>query len=136
VFIKDISELNALLKKIDLCPISKGGILGAIIGDIAGSRFEFRNEKSTDVELFTDADDFTDDTVIDDFGSSSSGGNSSGNSSSGSSGSGSANGSSGTMTPGSNSGSSAAGSTGLPTYEDMLRNGRDLDDDGFLNDHR
>ena len=25
---------------------------------------------------------------------------------------------------------------GLPTYEDMLRNGRNLDDDGFLNDHR
>lgn len=43
---------------------SKGGILGAIIGDIAGSRFEFRNEKSTDVELFTEADDFTDDTVM------------------------------------------------------------------------
>ncbi len=64
VFIKDISELNALLKKIDLCPISKGGILGAIIGDIAGSRFEFRNEKSTDVELFTDADKFTDDSVM------------------------------------------------------------------------
>ena len=64
VFIKDISELNALLKKIDLCPISRGGILGAILGDIAGSRFEFRNEKSTDVELFTDADDFTDDTVM------------------------------------------------------------------------
>ena len=41
----------------------------------------------------------------------------------------------GTMTPGSSSGS-ASGSTGLPTYEDMLRNGRDLDDDGFLNDHR
>lgn len=27
-------------------------------------------------------------------------------------------------------------SLGLPTYEDMLRNGRNLDDDGFLNDHR
>ena len=24
----------------------------------------------------------------------------------------------------------------LPTYDDMLRNGRDLDDDGFLNDYR
>jgi hypothetical protein len=32
---------------------NKGGILGAIIGDIAGSRFEFRNEKSTDIKLFT-----------------------------------------------------------------------------------
>ena len=43
---------------------SKGGILGAILGDIAGSRFEFRNEKSTDVKLFTDADKFTDDSVM------------------------------------------------------------------------
>ena len=64
VFIKDVSELNSLLKKIELCPVSKGGILGAIIGDIAGSRFEFRNEKSTDIKLFTEADDFTDDTVM------------------------------------------------------------------------
>ena len=43
---------------------SKGGILGAILGDIAGSRFEFRNEKSTNIKLFTEADDFTDDTVM------------------------------------------------------------------------
>lgn len=43
---------------------SKGGILGAILGDIAGSRFEFRNEKSTDIKLFTAADKFTDDTVM------------------------------------------------------------------------
>ena len=44
--------------------VNNGGILGAIIGDIAGSRFEFRNEKSTDVKLFTEADYFTDDTVM------------------------------------------------------------------------
>ena len=44
--------------------VNNGGILGAIIGDIAGSRFEFRNEKSTDIKLFTEADDFTDDTVM------------------------------------------------------------------------
>ena len=43
---------------------SKGGILGAIIGDIAGSRFEFRNEKSINVKLFTAVDKFTDDTVM------------------------------------------------------------------------
>lgn len=43
---------------------SKGGILGAILGDIAGSRFEFHNEKSTDIKLFTEADYFTDDTVM------------------------------------------------------------------------
>ena len=44
--------------------VNNGGILGAIIGDIAGSRFEFRNEKSIDVKLFTAADKFTDDTVM------------------------------------------------------------------------
>ena len=43
---------------------SEDGILGAIIGDIAGSRFEFRNEKSINVKLFTAADKFTDDTVM------------------------------------------------------------------------
>lgn len=44
--------------------VNNGGILGAILGDIAGSRFEFRNEKSTDIKLFTEADYFTDDTVM------------------------------------------------------------------------
>lgn len=44
--------------------VNNGGILGAIIGDIAGSRFEFRNEKSINVKLFTAADKFTDDTVM------------------------------------------------------------------------
>ena len=45
-------------------PVVKGGILGAIIGDIAGSRFEFFNVKSTHLKLFTAADKFTDDTVM------------------------------------------------------------------------
>ena len=44
--------------------VNNGGILGAIIGDIAGARFEFRNEKSINVKLFTAADKFTDDTVM------------------------------------------------------------------------
>ena len=43
---------------------NNGGILGAILGDIAGSRFEFRNEKSTDIDLFAASDYFTDDTVM------------------------------------------------------------------------
>lgn len=43
---------------------NNGGILGAVIGDIAGSRFEFRNVKSKDIKLRTAADDFTDDTVM------------------------------------------------------------------------
>lgn len=38
-------------------------MLGAIIGDIIGSRFEFNNTHSIDFELFTPECDFTDDTV-------------------------------------------------------------------------
>ncbi len=39
-------------------------MLGAVIGDIAGSRFEFDNYKSKDFEFFTDKCRFTDDTVM------------------------------------------------------------------------
>ena len=39
-------------------------MIGAIIGDIVGSRFEFANHKSTDFELFTNDCRFTDDTVM------------------------------------------------------------------------
>ncbi len=38
-------------------------MLGAAIGDIIGSRFEFRNYKSTNFELFTADNHFTDDTI-------------------------------------------------------------------------
>ena len=38
-------------------------MLGAAIGDIAGSRFEFDNHRDTDFELFHTDSDFTDDTV-------------------------------------------------------------------------
>lgn len=38
-------------------------MLGAIIGDIVGSRFEFDNTNETGFELFTEECDFTDDTV-------------------------------------------------------------------------
>ena len=41
-----------------------GGIIGAIIGDIAGSFYEFYNCKSTNIALFTDGTQFTDDTVM------------------------------------------------------------------------
>lgn len=37
---------------------------GAIIGDIAGSRFEFNNHRSKEFKLFTQWDFFTDDTVM------------------------------------------------------------------------
>lgn len=38
-------------------------MLGAIIGDIAGSRFEFNNAKNSDFKLFTNECSFTDDTI-------------------------------------------------------------------------
>lgn len=40
------------------------GIIGAIIGDIVGSRFEWSNTKKTDFELFAPWSKFTDDTVM------------------------------------------------------------------------
>lgn len=39
-------------------------MIGAIIGDVVGSRFEFNNHRSTDFELFHPDCDFTDDTVM------------------------------------------------------------------------
>ena len=39
-------------------------ILGAIIGDIIGSVYEFNNVKTTDFELFCERTDFTDDSVL------------------------------------------------------------------------
>ena len=38
-------------------------MLGAIIGDIVGSRFEFNNTSDFDFELFTAECDYTDDTI-------------------------------------------------------------------------
>ena len=38
-------------------------MLGAIIGDIVGSRYEFANIHTTDFELFTSHNSFTDDTI-------------------------------------------------------------------------
>ena len=38
-------------------------MIGAIIGDIVGSRFEFNNTNRTDFELFTEECSFTDDTI-------------------------------------------------------------------------
>lgn len=39
-------------------------MLGAIIGDIVGSRFEFNNHRSKDFDLFTDASFVTDDSIM------------------------------------------------------------------------
>lgn len=44
--------------------VSKGGIMGAIIGDIAGSFYEFCNVKHTDFQMFISGSNFTDDTVM------------------------------------------------------------------------
>lgn len=38
-------------------------MLGAIIGDIVGSRYEFANTHTTHFELFTSYNNFTDDTI-------------------------------------------------------------------------
>lgn len=56
------------IRSVDLNEIMKvkGGVymLGAIIGDIVGSRFEWRNHKSKDFELFTNKCSPTDDSVM------------------------------------------------------------------------
>lgn len=39
-------------------------MLGAIVGDIVGSRFEFNNIKTKDFELFTDDCFATDDSIM------------------------------------------------------------------------
>jgi ADP-ribosylglycohydrolase len=39
-------------------------MIGAIIGDIVGSRFEFKNHRSTEFDLFTRDCSFTDDTIL------------------------------------------------------------------------
>lgn len=39
-------------------------MLGAIIGDVIGSRFELNNLKDTNFKLFTEESKFTDDTVL------------------------------------------------------------------------
>lgn len=39
-------------------------MIGAITGDIAGSRFEWDNHRSKDFELFADECSFTDDSVM------------------------------------------------------------------------
>ena len=39
-------------------------MLGAIIGDVVGSRFEFNNIKTKEFELVTEESEFTDDSVM------------------------------------------------------------------------
>ncbi len=51
---------------IEILTLGKGGndMIGAMIGDIVGSRFEFNNHKSKDFELFTDECFVTDDSIM------------------------------------------------------------------------
>lgn len=44
--------------------MNNNGIIGAIIGDIVGSRFEFNNYRDTDFEFLTILNELTDDTVM------------------------------------------------------------------------
>lgn len=44
--------------------MGKFNMLGALVGDIIGSVYEFCNTKSTDFELFCGASKFTDDSVM------------------------------------------------------------------------
>ena len=44
--------------------MEKKKILGALVGDIVGSVYEFCNTKSTDFELFCGGSNFTDDSVM------------------------------------------------------------------------
>ena len=39
-------------------------MLGAIVGDIVGSVYEFDNHRSKDFPLFTERSHFTDDTIL------------------------------------------------------------------------
>lgn len=58
-------ERTLEMLKADSCEqFVDGGIIGAIIGDVVGSFYEFYNCKSTNIALFTSGTTFTDDTVM------------------------------------------------------------------------
>ena len=61
---KEDNRTLAMLKADKSGQLVSGGIIGAIIGDIIGSFYEFCNCKSTNISLFTGSSQFTDDTVM------------------------------------------------------------------------
>lgn len=63
-FRENKQKQSATTHAIDTSHIAKSGILGAVIGDIVGSTHEFLQTKSTDFELFTENNAYTDDTVM------------------------------------------------------------------------
>ena len=62
--LKERQKQNTNAQPIDITHIAKSGILGAIIGDIVGSTHEFLQTKSTDFDLYTDNNHYTDDSVM------------------------------------------------------------------------
>jgi ADP-ribosylglycohydrolase len=59
--IKSIFDLNCFKKPVTS---NSNTIIGAVIGDVIGSVFEWNNIKTTDFNLFNPKCDFTDDTVL------------------------------------------------------------------------
>lgn len=59
---RTLEMLNAGSDKND--QLVRGGIIGSIIGDVAGSFYEYYNCKSTNIGLFHEYSQFTDDTVM------------------------------------------------------------------------
>ncbi len=60
-YIKSIFDLKCFKKPITS---NSNTIIGAVIGDVIGSVFEWNNIKTTDFDLFNPKCDFTDDTVL------------------------------------------------------------------------
>ncbi len=60
-YIKSIFDLKCYKKPMTS---NSNTIIGAVIGDVIGSVFEWNNKKTTDFELFNPKCDFTDDTVL------------------------------------------------------------------------
>lgn len=61
---KEDGRTQVMLKADNSERLVSGGIIGAIIGDIVGSFYEFYNCKSTKIALFNSGTTFTDDTVM------------------------------------------------------------------------
>lgn len=61
---KNISEVIVVYRSMFKTENNSNTIIGAVIGDVIGSVFEWNNIKTTDFDFFNPACDFTDDTVL------------------------------------------------------------------------